>query len=229
MHYVVVGCGRVGSMLASQLDDMGHSVAVVDRDPSAFRRLRAGFGGLRIEGVGFDRSVLRAAGIEEAAALAAVTNGDNSNIVAARVAKEEFGVEKVVARIYDPRRAAIYERMGVTTVPTATWTTEQVLARVLPDRSSEEWSDPSGKVVLVVRDLPQRLVGSRLLDIESDGVIRIAAVMRCGEALLATGETLGQEGDRLALVVSRDRIEEVRRLLAPSGAEDRGETGTSQG
>ena len=145
MHVVVVGCGRVGSGLAMTLEEQGHTVAVIDRKSEAFRRLPEDFQGQRIQGVGFDQDRLRQAGIERAEALAAVTNGDNSNIVVARVAREAFRVERVVARIYDQRRAAIYERLGIPTVATVQWTIERVLRRVLPDVSDVDWIDPTAR------------------------------------------------------------------------------------
>ena len=151
MHVVVVGCGRVGSGLAGILEDGGHTVAVVDKQAKAFRRLPEGFGGRTIQGVGFDRDRLREAGIEEAGALAAVTSGDNSNIMVARTAREVFGLERVIARIYDPRRAAIYEKLGIPTIATVQWTTDRVLRRILPDAPATEWTDPSAGVVLVER------------------------------------------------------------------------------
>ena len=133
MHIVIMGCGRVGSTLAHILEDNGHSVAIIDRDPQAFRRLRAGFRGRRVTGVGFDRGVLIDAGIESAAAYVAVSSGDNSNLISARVARETFGVDNVVARIYDPRRAEVYPRLGIPTVATVRWTADQVMRRILPE------------------------------------------------------------------------------------------------
>jgi len=132
VHVVVVGCGRVGSELAGTLEKSGHTVAVIDKNANAFRRLPAGYAGQRVVGFGFDRDNLEEAGIDRAGALAAVTNGDNSNIVCARIAKEHYGRRTVAARIYDPRRAQIYERLGIPTVATVAWTTDQVLARVMP-------------------------------------------------------------------------------------------------
>ncbi|WP_029391785.1 potassium channel family protein, partial [Streptomyces xiaopingdaonensis] len=126
MHIVIMGCGRVGAELAQTLEQEGHTVAVVDRDPSAFRRLGHRFGGRRVTGVGFDRDTLREAGIEEAGAFAAVSSGDNSNVIGARVARETFGVEHVAARIYDPRRAEVYQRLGIPTVATVRWTADQM-------------------------------------------------------------------------------------------------------
>jgi trk system potassium uptake protein TrkA len=132
MHIVIMGCGRVGSALAQALEEQGHTIAVVDQDPTAFRRLGSSFGGRRVTGVGFDQDTLREAGIEDAGAFAAVSSGDNSNIIAARVAREMFGIENVAARIYDPRRAEVYQRLGIPTVATVRWTADQMLRRLLP-------------------------------------------------------------------------------------------------
>src|SRR5947207_14180583 len=141
-----MGCGRVGSTLAQILEDRGNTVSVIDRDPEAFRRLRSSFKGDKITGVGFDRAVLTQAGIERADAFVAVSSGDNSNIISARVARETFGVERVAARIYDPRRAEVYERLGIPTVATVRWTADQMLRRLLPDGTEPLWRDPTGAV-----------------------------------------------------------------------------------
>ena len=132
MHVVIMGCGRVGSTLANELQALGHSVAVIDQEREAFRRLGSDFNGKTVTGVGFDRDTLLEAGIEKAEAFAAVSNGDNSNILAARVARETYGVQNVVARIYDPRRAEIYQRLGIPTVATVSWTTDQIMRRLSP-------------------------------------------------------------------------------------------------
>src|SRR5579863_9516395 len=143
-----MGCGRVGSTLAHILEDRGASIAVIDRDPEAFRRLRSSFKGDKITGVGFDRAVLTQAGTERADAFAAVSSGDNSNILSARVAREVFGVQRVAARIYDPRRAEVYERLGIPTVATVRWTADQMLRKVLPEGGEPLWRDPTGAVDL---------------------------------------------------------------------------------
>ena len=205
MHVVIVGCGRVGSALARDLVDSGHSVAVIDRRPAAFERLGRRFGGQTVTGIGFDRDQLIEAGIERSEAVAAVTSGDNSNVLVARVARETFGIERVVARIYDPRRAAIYQRLGIATVASATWTTERILRRVLSDAPAVEWVDPSAKISLVERSLGNKWAGRRLLDLERDG-IRVVAVGRLGQAVLATPEIVVQEGDIVYLAVGVDTI-----------------------
>ena len=212
MHVVIVGCGRVGSSLAHTLVDDGHTVAIIDRKSSAFERLRPGFTGTALAGIGFDRDLLVKAGIERADALAAVTNGDNSNILVARVAHETFGIERVVARIYDPRRAAIYQRLGIATVAPALWTTERVLRRLVPDGPSVEWVDPSAKVSLVERTLGRAWAGHKLADLESDKV-RVAAISRLGSAMLPTANLVVQEGDVVYLVVSSDALDHLDSLV----------------
>ena len=196
MHVVIVGCGRVGSALAERLVASGTSVVVVDRRPEAFTRLSRDFGGETLVGVGFDRSVLIAAGVERADAVAAVTSGDNSNILVARVARENFGVERVVARIYDPRRASIYQRLGIATVATVSWTTEQVLRRVLPaGGGSVEWDDPTARVSLVEHIIDAALAGRAYADIEADSGWRLVAVTRLGATSLAKPGLVAQAGD----------------------------------
>ena len=194
VHVVIVGCGRVGSTLARELTAQGHTVSIVDRKPEAFSRLGDSFSGNKIVGIGFDRDVLIEAGIEKAGALAAVTNGDNSNILVARVAREEFAIERVVARIYDPKRAEIYERLGIATVATVKWTSERILRRILPDLPAVEWTDPSAKVVLVEREMPKSLIGTRVLDLDGQSA-RVVAVRRLGAAMIPDGDTVVQEGD----------------------------------
>src|SRR5205814_10349672 len=151
MHVVVVGCGRVGSELAVTLESEGHTVAVIDKNRNAFRRLPERFTGRAVLGFGFDRDHLEQAGIREADALAAVTSGDNSNILTARIARETYEIANVVARIYDPRRAVIYQRLGIPTVATVAWTTDQVLRRLLPAKLETEWADGTGSLNLVER------------------------------------------------------------------------------
>ena len=214
MHVIVVGCGRVGSGLAANLESQGHTVAVVDRRVESFRRLPADFAGQAIVGVGFDRDRLDEAGIERAGALAAVTNGDNSNIVVARVAREAFSVERVVARIYDQRRAAIYERLGIPTVATVQWTIERVLRRILPDAPGVEWIDPSAKVCMVERVLPDAWAGAPLSSLEVSGVARVAGMSRLGQGSLPDLEVLAQSGDVVWFMVAGDAIGEFDAGLA---------------
>lgn len=200
MHVVIVGCGRVGSTLARELISLGNTVAVIDRRADAFLRLGDEFAGQTIVGIGFDPDVLVAAGIERASALAAVTSGDNSNIMIARVARERFKIQSVVARIYDPKRAEIYERLGIATVATVKWTAERIMRRVVAETPAVEWTDPSAELVLVERAVPTVWVGERSMRI-GEGPARIIAVRRYGKALLADADTLLQEGDVAYLAV----------------------------
>ena len=214
MHVVIVGCGRVGSGLARIIEDQGHSVAMLDKDPKAFRRLHEGFAGQQVVGVGFDRDRLEAAGIREAGAVAAVTNGDNSNILTARVARETFGVDKVVARIYDPRRAVIYERLGIPTIASVQWTIDRVLRKLVPDASEHDWVDPSARVVVVERPVAKGWAGRPLSEIELPGLARAVALSRTGVAQVATPELITQDGDVLYLAVAVGQLDEVDRHLA---------------
>jgi trk system potassium uptake protein len=212
VHVVIVGCGRVGSTLALSLISSGHSVAVVDRKSDAFFRLRDNFAGQTITGIGFDRDVLEQAGIKKASAVAAVTNGDNSNILVARVARESFGIENVVARISDPKRAEIYERLGIATVATVKWTSDRILRRILPDLPAVEWTDPSSSVVLIERTLPDSLVGEKVLELEIKGA-RISALRRLSAAVIPDSKTLVQQGDIAYFTVEKDSINSLDEFL----------------
>jgi trk system potassium uptake protein TrkA len=208
VHVVVVGCGRVGSGLAQAVEAAGHTVAIIDRKETAFRRLDPEFSGKRIVGVGFDRDRLDEAGINDAIAVAAVTNGDNSNIMIARVAKETYGIERVVARIYDPRRAAIYERLGIPTVATVQWTIERVLRRILPDAPSVEWIDPSAKVCLIERLVPPSWAGHRVAELDVEGQAHVVALSRLAVAQLSRADLVIQDGDVVFVAISGDHIGE---------------------
>jgi len=214
-----MGCGRVGSTIAHSLENAGHSVAVVDQSAEAFRRLGPEFRGRTITGVGFDRDTLVEAGIEEADAFAAVSSGDNSNIISARVARETFGVNNVVARIYDPRRAEVYTRLGIPTVATVRWTADEMLRRLLPDGAHSVWSDPTGKVVLAEVDYDRGWVGRPVKKVEELTAARVAFVTRFGDAMLVTGSTVLQDGDVLHVLVARGDVQRVEQVLAAAPQE----------
>jgi len=219
VHVVIVGCGRVGSGLAGTLEAQGHSVAVVDKVRRAFRRLPPGFKGTLVEGSGFERDNLEQAQIERADALAAVTSGDNSNVLTARIARETYGIQRVVARIYDPRRAEIYQRLGIPTVATVTWTVEQVERWLLPQKITPVWSDASGTLLLVDHVLPDHLAGARLASIESSGTIRLVAVTRAGVPRVDAADLVGQEGDLLHIAVAKAAVPQLETALAAPDAE----------
>lgn len=206
-----MGCGRVGASLASQLDEAGHSVGIIDMNPDAFRRLPEEFSGRRITGLGFDRDALIQAGIEEAYALAAVSSGDNSNIITARVARENFGVGRVVARIYDPHRAAVYQRLGITTVATVRWTSDQFLRRLLPKGAQVEYRDATGMVTLASIDYHAAWVGQRISKLEEVAGARVAYVTRGALALIPDVTTVIQENDLLFFLAPTDTLTELQR------------------
>ncbi|MDQ3354042.1 MAG: TrkA family potassium uptake protein [Actinomycetota bacterium] len=214
MHVVVVGCGRVGSALAALAVGEGHSVGVIDKWASAFINLPPEFPARVVVGFGFDRDRLLEAGIEEADALAAVTSGDNSNIVVARIARETFGIERVVARIYDPGRAAVYERLGIPTVATVSWTTDQALRKLLPDQVRTEWTDPTGKVSVVERALPARWAGRPLEELEEPGRWRLSVLTRTGKAMVPGPGLVGQEGDLMVLSIAVGELAALEDRLA---------------
>ena len=213
-----MGCGRVGSTLAVDLEKSGHTVAVIDQNREAFRRLGANFNGRTVAGVGFDRDTLLEAGIEKADAFAAVSNGDNSNILAARVARETFGVKNVVARIYDPGRAEIYQRLGIPTVATVLWITDQIMRRLTPDGTKSEWRDATGTILLVEVSLHKEWYGESILLIEKNTNARVAFITRLGEALLPDEHTVLQEGDLVHLLVNEKQVSETEKTLAKSPA-----------
>lgn len=219
VHVVIMGCGRVGAQLAQALEHQGHTVAVVDQDPTAFRRLGSGFGGRRVSGVGFDQDTLREAGIEEAGAFAAVSSGDNSNIIAARVARETFGIEQVAARIYDPRRAEVYQRLGIPTVATVRWTADQMLRRLLPSGAEPLWRDPSGGVQLAEVHASEAWVGHRVSRLQEEAGVRVAFLTRLGESMLPTSETVLQEGDLVHVMMRCDQVDQVEASFT-SGPEE---------
>lgn len=203
MHVVIAGSGRVGSELASNLERLGHSVVIIDKNEKAFDRLKSDFKGRRIVGFAFDRDVLQEAGIEKADAFTSVTNGDNSNILSARVAKEHYRVRHVVARIYDPRRAQIYQRLGIQTVATVRWTTDQILRHLLPDEVPVEYTVDNGEVVVTAFVAPPEIVGKKALDLDEGAIRRVVAVSRFGVPRVPDKDLTVQDGDILHMSVLR--------------------------
>ncbi|MDQ3716862.1 MAG: TrkA family potassium uptake protein [Actinomycetota bacterium] len=209
MHIVVMGCGRVGSSLARRLQRQGHSVSVIDQDAEAFRRLGPEFTGKQIKGMGFDRNTLAEAGIAEAGAFAAVSSGDNSNILAARVAREQFGIDHVVARIYDPKRAEVYERLGIPTVATVPWTVDRFLRVLLEDEPTELWRSPTGDVVLIQIPIHDGWIGLRLSELEVAAGARAAYLTRFGASVLPHPDTVVQSGDQVVVLARAADLHEV--------------------
>jgi len=225
MHIVIMGCGRVGSTLAHILEDQGHTVAVVDQDVEAFRKLRSGFRGSKVTGIGFDRDVLIEAGIEKADAFAAVSSGDNSNVIAARVARESFGIQRVAARIYDPRRAEVYQRLGIPTVATVRWTADQMLRRLLPDGVATLWRDPTGSLVLAELSCCEDWLGEQVSALEAAADARIVFISRLGEALLPGPNTVLQQGDVLHVMAKESDLQQIASVFSRPAAPGKGGRG----
>jgi trk system potassium uptake protein len=219
MHIVIMGCGRVGSSLARALERRGHSVAVIDIVQDSFRRLGPEFQGKTVKGVGFDRQVLVRAGIERADGFAAVSSGDNSNILAARVVRETFEVSNVVARIYDQGRAEVYERLGIPSVATVRWAADQVLRRLLPSGSEPQWRDPSGSVRLIEVHVDQAWVGTPVAAMETVSRSRIPFLMRFGVGLVPDERTVFQDGDLIYAAVTNDQVGDVENILGSAPVE----------
>jgi trk system potassium uptake protein len=219
VHVVIMGCGRLGSTLAHNLEDRGHSVAVIDQNSDAFRRLGAEFRGITVTGIGFDRDVLRAAGIERADAFAAVSSGDNSNIISARLARETFGVSRVVARIYDSRRAQVYERLGIPTVATIRWAADRMVRHLVPEGTVEVFRDPTSVVSIVEVPLHRDWVGRPLKSLEETTGARVAYLMRFGMGTLGTASTVIQDGDQVFMLVTDDTVGDVLDIASLASSE----------
>jgi trk system potassium uptake protein len=219
LHVVIMGCGRLGSTLAHNLDARGHSVSIIDQNSDAFRRLNSEFSGTTVTGFGFDRDVLRAAGVERADAFAAVSSGDNSNIISARLARETYGVARVVARIYDSRRALVYERLGIPTVATIRWAADRMMRHLVPESVLEVFRDPTSAVSIVEAPLHRDWIGRTIRDLEEATGARVAYLMRFGIGSLATPSTVLQDGDQVFVLVTDDMVGPV--LEVASGS-DRG-------
>ena len=214
MYVVIMGCGRVGSSLVAGLERLGHEVAVIDKDPQAFRRLGADFRGKQVVGQGFHREVLVEAGVERASAFAAVSSGDNSNIISARVARETFGVGRVVARIYDEKRAAVYERLGIPTVATVPWSTDRLLRMILPDGVASAWREPSGTVAILPLPVHEDWVGRPVRQLEAATGSRVAFVVRFGTGVLPKPDTVVQADDTVYVAAVSGTVSDVTAAAA---------------
>ncbi len=220
MHVVIMGCGRVGSTLAHSLASRGHSVAVIDQNADAFRRLGPDFAGITVTGNGFDRDVLEAAGIERAEGFAAVSSGDNSNIISARLASETFGVRKVVARIYDPKRAEVYERLGIPTVATVRWTADRMLRHLVPEGVVELFRDPTSTVSIIEVPVHEDWIGRHVHELEVACGARVAFLMRFGIGALPTPSMAVQDGDQVFMLVTDEMVAPVTKITSapPEGS-----------
>jgi trk/ktr system potassium uptake protein len=217
MHVVIMGCGRVGSELTLQLGKTGHGVVIIDKKPEAFDRLPPGFDARTIVGIGFDRDVLEEAGIKEADAFIAVSNGDNSNIVAARVALEHYHVPNVIARIYDPQRAEIYQRLNIPTVATTTWGVKQIMLMLTHPREEIKESLVGGDLFRMRVPVPDHLVGKPVDALNEEGKVLVAGVDRMGSGFIPVSSSTFQQGDIVQLILQKDGLEVLDEMLAESG------------
>ena len=221
MRVIIMGCGRVGSELSNELLDDGHEATVIDKNPEAFFRYPPGDAARTVVGLGFDRDVLEEAGIKDADAFVAVSSGDNSNIVSARVALEHYHVPKVVARIYDPRRADIYERLNIPTVATTRWGVKQIQLMLFHDRQEIRESLGGGELVRMRLPVAEHLVGKPATSLNVPGKILIAGVSRGGGGFLPTEENTLQAGDYLIAMLTKDGVDMVDDVFEPPGEHHR--------
>lgn len=212
-----MGCGRVGILLTQELVKKGHDVAVVDKNPAAFDRLPPGFEAKRVVGLGFDRDVLEEAGIKEAEAFLAVSSGDNSNIVSARVAREHYHVPQVIARIYDPARADIYERLNIPTISTVRWGVKQIILMLTHPREEIKEALAAGDLFRMRIQIPAHLTGKPVTSLNVEGRILVAGVDRGGSGFIPATSSTFQEGDYAAVIVHKDALELLDELLEPTG------------
>ena len=212
MRIIIIGCGRLGAGLGDTLSQRGHVVTVVDRDPTAFERLGPLFHGKTLTGCGFDREVLLKAGIERVDALAAITDSDEVNVVAARIARQFFRVPRVVARLYDPRKAEIYRRLGLQTISQVTWGINRIVELICYSRLETIMSLGSGEVDVVEAEIHHLLVGRTVNELTIAGEVHVIAITRRGKTFLPTLGTEFSEGDMVHLALlaaSADRLKAI--------------------
>jgi trk system potassium uptake protein TrkA len=195
-----------------QLSEEGHSVVVIDKNRDAFRRL-VHFNGRTIHGSGFDRDVLAKAEAGQADALAAVTRGDNTNILCARIGRDNYGIKNIVARIYDPQRAGIYMKLGIPTVATSLWTTQQVKRWIIPADDSVEWTDGTATLHLVERIVPDHLAGQEISHFTVGTNMRVVGLIRGGRGRVDIDGLFAQEDDVLEFVVTTEGLGELHDML----------------
>jgi trk/ktr system potassium uptake protein len=215
MHILIMGCGRVGAALTVELAKAGHTVAIIDKRGDAFDKLPPGFEAKRFVGLGFDREVLEEAGIKEADAFVAVSNGDNSNIVSARIAREHYHVPKVIARIYDPRRAEIYEKLDIPTIASVRWAASRIMFLLFHGQEEIKESFAGGSMLHLQRDIPDHLTGKPIESVESKGKVEVIAVERGGGAFIPVPGATFQQGDIAHFVVSTAAVDMLDTLLEP--------------
>lgn len=215
MKVIIAGCGRVGALLASRFEAEGHEVAVIDKNAAAFKRLPKSFRGATYRGMVFDKDVLDRAGAARSDAFVAVTSGDNSNVVSATVARDIYRVPKVVARIFDPRRAEIYRRLGIPTVSSVSWATNEIMSLVMHPSLSRDVSLGDGEVNLVRIAMAPRLAGRTVADLSVPGEILPVAIVRGGRSFIPASGDAFSAGDILEVAVATSSMDLFKRLIHP--------------
>ncbi len=213
MKVIIMGCGRVGEQVSMLMSEEGHEVVVIDQDGEALARLGPGFRGKRVKGIGFDRDILLSAGIEQADAFAATSASDTANIIAARIARNVFHVPRVVARLFDPRKAEIYRRLGLMTISSTTWGAERIHELIMHSELDPVRSFGNGDVHLLEIEAPYHLVGRMVRDLIIAGEISVVAITRQSRAFLPMLGTELRAGDLLHLVVLASAMHRLEDLL----------------
>ena len=213
MKVIVMGFGRIGSQVSKLLANQQHDVTIIDHDANAGKRIDPAFKGRVIKGLGFDRKILIQAGIEQAEAFVAASTSDNANIVAARIARNIFHVPRVVARLYDPLRAEIYQRLGLTTVSATNWAAERIYQE-LTHTDLDVWeSFGRGEVSLVHLETPSHLFGRTVSQLNVPGEVMVISIVRKEQAFIPIIGTEFQEGDLINLVVLSSAMERLEEML----------------
>jgi trk system potassium uptake protein TrkA len=211
MNVVVVGCGRVGSQLATMLSVEGHNVVVIDRDDSSFRRLGTAFNGVTLRGLGFDEEVLEQAGIREADAFAAVTNLDNTNLMAAEVARKIFGVPHAVARLYNPVRERTYQQLDLDYVCGTTLVAESLLEKIKSGHGHH--LNTIDDIEVIEFKSGAEVAGKRIGEVEVERKFRIFAVRRKDVSFIPDTQTILHQGDIVFASVKEDVFARIKRLM----------------
>jgi trk system potassium uptake protein TrkA len=213
MKIIIMGCGRVGLQVSHLLIRQGHEVTVIDHDANALARLGADFKGKVVRGVGFDRNILLEAGVETAEGFVAASSSDNANIVAARTARTIFHVPRVVARLYDPVRAEVYQRLGLTTISSTSWGAEKIVEVVTHTDLDvlQVFSDSGTSMVRI--ESPARLIGHRVSQLNIPGELSVTAITRDSHTFIPVSGTEFQDGDVIYLAVIPSAMERLEGLL----------------
>jgi trk system potassium uptake protein TrkA len=211
MNVIVVGCGRVGSQLATLLSVDGHNVTVIDRDAESFRRLGTTFNGVTIKGLGFDEDVLDEAGIQECDVFAAVTNLDNTNLMAAEVARKLFGVPHVVARLYNPQRERTYQQLDLDYVCGTTLVAERLLDKIQSGHGHH--IETFGDVEILVFKLRASAAGRRVRDMFVEGEVLPAIIARGDRTFIPALDTEFIEGDVVRVAVKGESLHKLTRFM----------------